>query len=650
MPKTLFVGGLNPSTQARELGEAFQRFGIIERCDILAPRNNDRHPHAFIEFRHGANADEALRNLHHTSFKGHPLKISWAHNPPAFFGPPASDKNRLPTTNHNRHDRSRSPIPREQNLHPRDGRRNAPSPNSQHNYSYPSRRRADCYRPSDYRGYYGRREYSDNEPQERRGAWKSSSWNRAYASPRDSRDFRSKMTSSSSGDTKGFDYREARSRDKGQQSEREEPYFQARPAKYQFEDSGYERDHEHGYRPYTSHYHRHQRFLDADEDRRKRMRRTTASFPSNRLPSQFGSRVVSHNGGFERRKYERNTWGRPVGSVSSSYSQSTQPPVRQYRDRSSNRDRVQSTPSPSHRSRSRSPSSPYSRSRSRSMSPRTPVILERRNSAGSPRSYRVTASPRTPYTPRSARSRASGTDYARTPPGPPPALEGDYDNDEPSSDKEVVRPASLEGDYRDGYPVDEYEERTPEADVEVQMESSPEGIEAKNDTGGKTGDKVGAEAEARDAAEPGIEAEAGNENESQPRLDALAVVEVEDATGADGTRTQAVSRDTVELEVGKFGFVVTEEATDAEARAEAEDTDEAVDSAEPGIVAETGAQATARAEIEIESGTEPTVKNDVETEDTSSLASTPPEFPAEEGESGSFSTSSSLPAFGPPNQ
>ncbi|KAJ4500471.1 hypothetical protein C8R41DRAFT_977410 [Lentinula lateritia] len=114
MLTTLFVAGLGPTTRARELGEVFERYGRIARCDIMPPKkrrtHNSNNPYAFVEFLTSRDADDALKSLNHTYVEGYLLKIAWAEHPPNQDDPHA------PLSHPSRHhiscrSRSRSPIP-----------------------------------------------------------------------------------------------------------------------------------------------------------------------------------------------------------------------------------------------------------------------------------------------------------------------------------------------------------------------------------------------------------------------------------------------------------------------------------------------------------------------------------------------------------
>ncbi|KAJ4480931.1 hypothetical protein J3R30DRAFT_2380896 [Lentinula aciculospora] len=67
MATTLFVAGLGPTARARELGEIFERYGHIARCDILPPktrrRDSSHNPYAFVEFITSSDAANALQAL-----------------------------------------------------------------------------------------------------------------------------------------------------------------------------------------------------------------------------------------------------------------------------------------------------------------------------------------------------------------------------------------------------------------------------------------------------------------------------------------------------------------------------------------------------------------------------------------------------------
>ncbi|KAJ3818767.1 hypothetical protein F5880DRAFT_1196360 [Lentinula raphanica] len=64
MSTTLFIAGLSSFTRARDLGEVFERFGPISRCDVLPPKKRigtDRNPYAFVVFIESRHAAEALQ-------------------------------------------------------------------------------------------------------------------------------------------------------------------------------------------------------------------------------------------------------------------------------------------------------------------------------------------------------------------------------------------------------------------------------------------------------------------------------------------------------------------------------------------------------------------------------------------------------------
>ncbi|KAF8824556.1 hypothetical protein F5879DRAFT_944776 [Lentinula edodes] len=114
MLTTLFVAGLGPTTRARELGEVFERYGRIARCDIMPPKkgrtHNSNNPYAFVEFLSSRDADDALKSLNHTYVEGYLLKIAWAEHPPNQDDPhaPLSYPSQHRISNRSR---SRSPFP-----------------------------------------------------------------------------------------------------------------------------------------------------------------------------------------------------------------------------------------------------------------------------------------------------------------------------------------------------------------------------------------------------------------------------------------------------------------------------------------------------------------------------------------------------------
>ncbi|KAJ3808367.1 hypothetical protein F5876DRAFT_78818 [Lentinula aff. lateritia] len=140
MLTTLFVAGLGPTMRARELGEVFERYGRIARCDIMPSKKgrtrNSNNPgskmistlarryeqqltvildtvhfnrYAFVEFLTSRDADDALQSLNQTHLGGYLLKIAWAEHPPNQDGPhaPLSHPSRHHISNRSR---SRSPF------------------------------------------------------------------------------------------------------------------------------------------------------------------------------------------------------------------------------------------------------------------------------------------------------------------------------------------------------------------------------------------------------------------------------------------------------------------------------------------------------------------------------------------------------------
>ncbi|KAJ3742889.1 hypothetical protein DFH05DRAFT_1498397 [Lentinula detonsa] len=114
MVTTLFVAGLGPTARARELGEIFERFGPILRCDIMPPRktrnNNNNNPYAFVEFAASPDAAVALESLNRTLYEGYLLKIAWAEHPPNHDDHDLAPSH-SPSRRATKRLRSRSPLP-----------------------------------------------------------------------------------------------------------------------------------------------------------------------------------------------------------------------------------------------------------------------------------------------------------------------------------------------------------------------------------------------------------------------------------------------------------------------------------------------------------------------------------------------------------
>uniref|UniRef100_W5M4F1 RNA-binding protein 14 n=1 Tax=Lepisosteus oculatus TaxID=7918 RepID=W5M4F1_LEPOC len=67
----LFVGNLSPDTTAEELRALFSQYGKISECDIV--KN-----YGFVLMDSKAQADEAIRSLHHYELNGQPMNVEFS--------------------------------------------------------------------------------------------------------------------------------------------------------------------------------------------------------------------------------------------------------------------------------------------------------------------------------------------------------------------------------------------------------------------------------------------------------------------------------------------------------------------------------------------------------------------------------------------
>ncbi|KAJ3778501.1 hypothetical protein FB446DRAFT_713751 [Lentinula raphanica] len=177
MSTTLFIAGLSSFTRARDLGEVFERFGPISRCDVLPPKKRigtDRNPYAFVVFIESRHAAEALQSLNHTHFEGRLLKISWAEHPPSHDdqnpSPPQPSQRRATRS------RSRSPLTVQRDV----VRTSRIDPSSRHDRPSTQRRRPRT--PDDFRGD---RHYESPDNHRRDGGKRSPrhDWNSRHYEP-----------------------------------------------------------------------------------------------------------------------------------------------------------------------------------------------------------------------------------------------------------------------------------------------------------------------------------------------------------------------------------------------------------------------------------------------------------------------------------
>jgi len=65
------LGRISPDTRARDLEDAFGKYGRIVRCDV-------KRGFAFVEFEDDRDGDDALRELDGTEILGHRVVVEWA--------------------------------------------------------------------------------------------------------------------------------------------------------------------------------------------------------------------------------------------------------------------------------------------------------------------------------------------------------------------------------------------------------------------------------------------------------------------------------------------------------------------------------------------------------------------------------------------
>jgi RNA recognition motif-containing protein len=77
---TLYVGGLQPDTRAARIGQEFERFGTLIRCDIPTINGLSK-GFGFVEFTHSRDADAAFRAMQGADIEGKHISIEWAKEP-----------------------------------------------------------------------------------------------------------------------------------------------------------------------------------------------------------------------------------------------------------------------------------------------------------------------------------------------------------------------------------------------------------------------------------------------------------------------------------------------------------------------------------------------------------------------------------------
>jgi RNA recognition motif-containing protein len=143
---TLYVGGLQPDTRAARIGQEFERFGALIRCDIPTINGLSK-GFGFVEFTHSRDAEAAFRSMQGKDIEGKHISIEWAKEPeymrgsrgprlPAIEPPRPSMRDDPRMARHDdRHDRHHD-IPRHVDLPRHDMSRHDP-------YSMPIDRRDD---------------------------------------------------------------------------------------------------------------------------------------------------------------------------------------------------------------------------------------------------------------------------------------------------------------------------------------------------------------------------------------------------------------------------------------------------------------------------------------------------------------------------
>jgi len=77
---TLYVGGLQPDTRAARIGQEFERFGTLIRCDIPTINGLSK-GFGFVEFTHSRDAEAAFRAMQGADIEGKLISIEWAKEP-----------------------------------------------------------------------------------------------------------------------------------------------------------------------------------------------------------------------------------------------------------------------------------------------------------------------------------------------------------------------------------------------------------------------------------------------------------------------------------------------------------------------------------------------------------------------------------------
>ncbi|KAF5383950.1 hypothetical protein D9757_007373 [Collybiopsis confluens] len=541
MPKILFVGGLSPATQTRDLNKAFARlYGTIDQCDIKPPHNNDKNP--FVPFESFASVTVARDTLSSNFEKERMLAklfttFVYAQTPypsrrtstESLLGyqPPIIPFKSIP--NRSLPSRQRRAVAKPQTT----ARRKKPLqpeptfiPEEGTGIDHTTKRQSDCYRP-DYS-----QDRRDLIPFQRRTEWGRGSselrgWDGYY---------RPRTTSYSSGDTEPSDTWETRRRERFDKME--PPYTHSHR-----QESGHGR----GSRADSRCNNGREHVYQTDERPKKRARGADTYYPS--LPNRRAARFMNSANGRRLDTSGQRQSARDHPSQSQP-SQKSHYPLPEHRGRTRTRASANTPPSLfPRRSHSRSPSrSRNSRSHSRSHSRRPSRPRSRSFSSCSRSRSRSITGPDHMSTSKSSQSPRA--DYARTPPGPPPPLEGDYGDDheyvpgsqnveEPFNDQQNSDSYHSAADEEEAN-VDEGQEEVvpdggggvnttevgPGVEVEktkatsrqlVREAANPDdmGSASKDETGGRIDDEVAVEAEVEEYAEVGIKPERSQLNKAE---------------------------------------------------------------------------------------------------------------------------------------
>eukprot|EP00834_Sanchytrium_tribonematis_P006043 NODE_413_length_7912_cov_0.917061.p8 type:complete len:156 gc:universal NODE_413_length_7912_cov_0.917061:4772-4305(-) len=76
---TIYIKNLGPEVRAKDLGELFEKFGRLIRCDVPEPRPGQS-PFAFVEFENSSDAHQALTEMQGYDLQEHKLELAWAKN------------------------------------------------------------------------------------------------------------------------------------------------------------------------------------------------------------------------------------------------------------------------------------------------------------------------------------------------------------------------------------------------------------------------------------------------------------------------------------------------------------------------------------------------------------------------------------------